>query len=496
MASQLLASIGACTIVISAFIWLRRSSASRILGTLPGPRSPSWVYGNMLQLLCADSYGDYEFRWQQQYGAVYRVKGCFGEDRLVVSDLEAFRNIINNPSFDYSPARRKIGNVTMTSYNVACVVGEEHRRIRADMGPGFSGQGVRNFLPIFLDVANRMVNEWEILCSPTLGFPVDSVQNPDHPPCTHPSGYSVRAAFVRTRAGIVAEFLTTYIPEFMLRLSLHLPIGPTRALLTFKTTTDQIMEQKIQEYRLNQSETNDLLSTMFAASSKTGVTPAQVVHQIPLLLVAGQDTSANVLSWALLELALHPDFQHSLRQEILAHKRQGVEVEYDDMPLLNALLKIHSIIDIRCRLTPAGPILERMATEDCVLPLSTEIKTSSGTQIRELPIRKGQIIFLALAAYQRQEPLWGSDAHEFKPSRWLEGDPCTGPALGPYAKLLSFLGGPRVCPGWRFALLEIQVILTELLAKFSLSVPENNYSFPVDNEGAKGLHLAVKRLAN
>ncbi|KAJ7704698.1 cytochrome P450 [Mycena olivaceomarginata] len=474
MASQLLASIGACTIVISAFIW-----------------SPSWVYGtsalvawsagkqiypsssgNMLQLLCADSYGDYEFRWQQQYGAVYRGERLFWY-RLVVSDLEAFRNIINNPSFDYPPARRKIGNVTMTSDNVACVVGEEHRRIRADMGPGFSGQGVRNFLPIFLDVANRMVNEWEILCSPSssirldvakmmnhgtldiictaaLGFPVDSVQNPDHPLArTHLD--ILGAAFVRTRAGIVAEFLTTYIPEFMLRLSLHLPIGPTRALLTFKTITDQIMEQKIQEYRLNQSETNDLLSTM----SKRESHPAQVVHQIPLLLVAGQDTSANVLSWALLELALHPDFQHSLRQEILAHKRQGVEVEYDDMPLLNALLK----------------------------------ETLSGTHIRELPIRKGQIIFLALA-----EPLWGSDAHEFKPSR---------PALGPYAKLLSFLGGPRVCPGWRFALLEMQVILTELLAKFSLSAPEQRHPStsvdstvsPLITRGAKGLHLAVKRLA-
>lgn len=75
------------------------------------------------------------------------------------------------------------------------------------------------------------------------------------------------AAFVRSRAGIVAEFLTTYTPEFMLRLSLHLPIGPTRALLTFKTTTDQIMEQKTQEYKLNQSETNDLLSTMCALCS-------------------------------------------------------------------------------------------------------------------------------------------------------------------------------------------------------------------------------------
>jgi hypothetical protein len=55
-----------------------------------------------------------------------------------------------------------------------------------------------------------------------------------------------------------------------------------------------------------------------------------------------------------------------------------------------------------------------------------------------------------------------------------------------------------------YRLLEMQVILTELLAKFSLSVPENNVirarlstvQFPVDNEGAKGLHLAVKRLAN
>lgn len=55
-----------------------------------------------------------------------------------------------------------------------------------------------------------------------------------------------------------------------------------------------------------------------------------------------------------------------------------------------------------------------------------------------------------------------------------------------------------------YRLLEMQVILTELLAKFSVSLPENNVirarlstvQFPVDNEGAKGLHLAVERLAN
>ncbi|KAJ7447214.1 cytochrome P450, partial [Mycena latifolia] len=154
------------------------------------------------------------------------------------------------------------------------------------------------------------------------------------------------------------------------------------------------------------------------------------------------------------------------------------------------------------RLFPAGALLERWASEDCVLPLSSEIVTSTGQPIRELPIRKGQFIFLAVGAYQRLEDLWGSDADEFKPSRWLEEDPCSGQALGPYAPLLAFLGGPRHCAGWRFALLEMQVVLTELLAKFSFSLPVDSVvrshfsaiQFPVDGEGAKGLWLSVERL--
>ncbi|KAJ7665635.1 cytochrome P450 [Mycena rosella] len=119
--------------------------------------------------------------------------------------------------------------------------------------------------------------------------------------------------------------------------------------------------------------------------------------------------------------------------------------------------------------------------------------------IHELPIQKGQSIFLALGAYQRLESLWGSNTDEFKPSRWLEGDPCPGHALGPYAQLVAFLGGPRVCAGWCFAILEKQVIFTEVLGKYLFSLPEDNVvrsriaatHFPVDGEGVKGLWLSV-----
>ncbi|KAJ7635205.1 hypothetical protein FB45DRAFT_743650, partial [Roridomyces roridus] len=60
--------------------------------------------GNMLQLLLSYRYGDYEFRWQKLYGALYRVKGCFGEDRLVVSDPMALQFMVNNANkFGHSP---------------------------------------------------------------------------------------------------------------------------------------------------------------------------------------------------------------------------------------------------------------------------------------------------------------------------------------------------------------------------------------------------------
>jgi hypothetical protein len=104
---------------------------------------------------------------------------------------------------------------------------------------------------------------------------------------------------------------------------------------------------------------------------------------------------------------------------------------------------------------PAGPLLERYATEDCVLPLSSEILTTTGKHLHKLPIQKGQFIYVAVASYQRylhqyatnspeltlarMEALWGADADEFKPSRWLEGDPCAGQALGPYADLSVLL---------------------------------------------------------
>ncbi|KAJ7917477.1 cytochrome P450 [Mycena leptocephala] len=248
------------------------------------------VTWNMIQLVLAENYGDDEFGWHKQYGPVYRVKGCFGEDRLVVSDPQASKYILNNPAIIHSPNNAGLSpwcsakRASLASMPPR-LLGENHRRLRAAMNAGFSGNGVRNFLPVFVDVAKKMTSEWE----------------------------NVASAFIRSKANLIAEWFMAYMPDFVFRLALHLPIGPISAVHLFKHTTTKLMSPWRRFWRKS-----DVLSIIRAGSGfgKTGVIPSRLVHQLPVLLLAGQDTSAAALSGRSTG-SQNPEFQDKLREEIL-----------------------------------------------------------------------------------------------------------------------------------------------------------------------------------
>ncbi|KAF7354254.1 Cytochrome P450 [Mycena venus] len=459
---------------LRAIIRRRRSSTVR---DIAGPESKSWVFGacytftptlprihlaptstgNLAELLLPSSYGQNEFAWTKSFGPVYRVKGCFGQDRLVISDPVALQYITNSPNFQLGPV---LAVMRSWLYDRNSVI-----TVRVALGCPIEDLG-----PEFLSVNTRLLD----------------------------------IASTRSTGQIIFDAIAVHVPKPLLRAMIHLPTSAFRALRTSKFLSRRegwrIIREKLQAPEGNYDA--DIYSLLMHPDEKNGTKKTlhaeDLVAQTSLILLAGQDTTANTLAFGLLELARRPDLQNKLRDEIHATISGSRDAAYDNMPLLNAFIKE------TLRMYPAAALSERVALQNSVVPLAEGITTSSGKKIDAIPVDKGQVVMLGIAAYQRHGSRWGANSEDFDPDRWLDGRVRQGEAIGPYANLLSFFAGPHTCLGWRFAIMEMQTVLCELVGNFAFSVPEKEKGpfrlrlattlLPLDAKGEKGAKLCVRRV--
>ncbi|KAF8149258.1 cytochrome P450 [Mycena galopus ATCC 62051] len=450
-------------VVVAIYLVYRRRSAIR---NIPGPPSPSWIFGHMLQLLLPAEYGDHEFKWQRLYGPVYRLKGCFGQDRLMVSDPLALQHVLNSNHFEHGPSLDTAVSLLFEEKCVMAAKGEMHRHLRAAMHIGFTAAAVRKCQPVFEAVVQVVTEQLEEFSAglPTNIIPIisEATLNVISPTVLSSSTKDLGADFVLNNAQIMglassqsavqilADVVAARVPKWIWRAAMHLPTTTFKIIHTAKCSAREIGERTIREKVeagwKGETDVFDMLLEFGHSEKRNALTKEEVVAQTGMLFIAGQDTTTSSISFGFLELARHPEFQEELRAEIHHFRRnQSDGFVYDNMPLLNAFIRE------TLRLHPAGPLQERVAVQDTVIPLTANIKTSIGEPTNQIMVREGQVVYVAIASYQRLETLWGEDAHEFRPSRWLDGTAYQGQALGPYPNVLSFLGGPRVCLGWRFA---------------------------------------------
>ncbi|KAJ7232293.1 cytochrome P450 [Mycena rebaudengoi] len=501
-------------IVLAVFSVFRRRSAIR---DIPGPPSSSWIFGHMRELLLPPWYGTQEFQWLNEYGSVYAVKGCFGQDRLLVADPVALQYVLNNPKFCRAPIPDNMGILLFGQKSVLIARGNEHRRLRSALNVGFTAAAVRSYQPIFKKVAEMISVQFEEF--PTTPTDVCSVISPGALSAISEAILGLPSKdlgddFVENSIGIVkltasqseshilADAVGSRLPGWLWRTAIYLPTEAAAIARKEKYLASQvggmIVQEKVNTAKLGLEVNNDLFSLLVAADPSDitkSLSPDDLVAQVAIILLAGQETTANSIAFGLLELARHPEFQEELRTEILSHGNPANEA-YENLPLLNAFLKE------TLRLYPAVPLRDCLAQEDMVIPLGEHIRTSKGERINQILLRKGELVIVGIGSYQRLDSRWGKNPHEFNPSRWLDGETYQEDAVGPYANLLSFFGGPRTCLGWRFAILEMQVIICELVAKFSFKEPENEPSEPrfmtslqpIIFSGARALPLCIIQL--
>ncbi|KAJ7224538.1 cytochrome P450 [Mycena pura] len=390
----------AVIVYVAASVFTRKVSFRAV----PGPPSPSWIFGNMLQLWISKPYGKYEFAWLKQYGNVYRLKGCFGRDCLMVSDTRAVQHVLNNvDTFRNSPLLKRVFYALDGPKGVQYVQGEEHRRLRTALNVAFTASAVRQYQELFENVARKIsikleassesvVDVCQVIGPGTLAAIAKvvldrSVEELDEELVQLLS--TVLAEETRhTPSSVIANALSTLFPQ--LNLSLLPAFGLLRKARKLATRIGtQVIEEKVAALEGGMDPGNDLYA--YLLRQNTTLTKEDIACQTCILLVNGQDTTANTLTFGLLELARNPELQEKIRKEIHSMSTSS----YDNKPLLNALIK-ESL-----RMFPAEALAERVAVRDTVIPLTESITTMAGEHIEHIPVRKGDVLFIGIASYQR-----------------------------------------------------------------------------------------------
>lgn len=167
------------------------------------------------------------------------------------------------------------------------------------------------------------------------------------------------------------------------------------------------------------------------------------------LFAAGRDTTAQTLSWCWYELAKHPEWEKKLRDEamqVLGPEGQTTFDKLKELPLtycfFNEVLRLHANV----------PNQGRTATQETVLP---------GSGVRVYP---GDIVAWSTWCMGYLEEVWGPDAKEFKPERWLLEN--GGVMKQNTVRHYVFNGGARLCLGINFAQQEACVFLSTLIRRF------------------------------
>jgi cytochrome P450 len=188
--------------------------------------------------------------------------------------------------------------------------------------------------------------------------------------------------------------------------------------------------------------------------------------QLLNIMIAGRDSTASLICWTMHFMALHPHIYERLRNSIIADFGA-----FDDTDLssgssgksrfsfeaLKSNRTLQHILQETLRLYPPVPLNTRIATRDTTWP------TGGGPDGKQpVLIRKGQEIGYYIYMMHRRKDLWGEDALEFNPDRWIDRRPGW--------EYLPFNGGPRICIGQQFALTEAGYVIARLCQRFERCV--------------------------
>jgi cytochrome P450 len=421
------------------------------------------LLGNALQLELPRLHLILE-EWAEEFGSVFTI-GLGPKRAFVCSDADLLQTALRERPDRYrrfSPIESVLEE--MKANGVFSVEGEGWRPQRRLVMQALASKHVSSFFPILRDITERLRKKWEY--SAKAGQVVDMTQDLVRftVDATTALAFGEDPNTIEESGNVIQEHLATIFPMIMKRINAPMPLWrylrlPSdrkfeRSLHAVHHHVESLIERARKRMREQPSDNPcNLLEAMLATATlpASGITDEVIVANVVTLLLAGEDTTAHSLAWAMYFIARDKGLQSRLHAaSIDAFGSAPVCPTLEDVKKLDLF---EFVAQETSRFKPVVPLIYLESVVDVILG---DVSLPSGTPL----------IFMLRPSMLDSKRFGRPD--EFLPERWSSWHLAIQPHDS--KNYAQFGAGPRVCPGRYLAGVEMRLVLSMLSRNFSMEL--------------------------
>ncbi|MGW8884878.1 cytochrome P450 [Streptomyces sp. NPDC055749] len=378
------------------------------------------------------------------------VRWRFGRNRCVfISDPDCIGELLTETERTFDQPALGIAFRTVMGNGVVVARGSDWRRKRSLVQPSVRPKQVKSYAATMASCAVELADTWSggervdikrEMAALTQKIAVRTIFGVDTPADADSMGRAMDVA--QQEIGKEFSGIGAILPDWV-------PTPGRARIRKAAAVIDAEVSRVVARHRDGDGERPDLLSRLLTAVDETGthLTDEEIRDETVTLYIGGHETTSSTLVWAWYLLARNPQARAALTEEldrVLGDREPG----FDDYAQLTYA---QSVVKETLRLYPTIWLVTGVAKE--------------GAKIGGVPMPVGTRVWSSQWSTQR-DPRWFPEPETFRPERW---DPESGDEIAEYA-WFPFGGGPRVCLGTRFAMVEAVLILAVLARRFDLDV--------------------------